>query len=84
MALDPHSQPDPGPTALALRTLTETRHWLRVLIRSSESFDYPTAKQALAELEKNLRSLARAQQKVEASLGRTRDPGEVLEFPRRT
>jgi hypothetical protein len=56
--------PDPGPTALALRTLTETRHWLRLLIRSSESFDYPTAKQALGELEKNLRDLARAQQQV--------------------
>jgi hypothetical protein len=49
---------------LAIRKLSETRRLLRLLITSSESFDYPKAKLALAELESMIRELARTEARI--------------------
>jgi hypothetical protein len=46
------------PVSLALKEVTETRRLLELLITSSESFDYATAKLALAQLQQKTRHLA--------------------------
>lgn len=69
------------PTDLAIRVLTETRERLRLLITSSESFDYPAAKLALRELEESLRKLARTQFEIEQQARRPSALAAVIPFP---
>ena len=54
------------PLAIALKEITETRRLLALLIKSSEGFDYPTAKLALCELDKKMRRLARVETELTA------------------
>lgn len=48
-----------NPVDVALQHVSETKHLLDTLITSSESFDYPKAKQALKALQKKSRELAK-------------------------
>ncbi|MBM3835122.1 MAG: hypothetical protein FJ403_17985 [Verrucomicrobia bacterium] len=50
-----------APIDLALRHLSETRNILALLITSSESFDYPKAKEALGKLQRKMKELGDAQ-----------------------
>ncbi len=54
-----------APLDLALRHISESRSLLAVLIASSESFDYPKAKEALRELERKVRELGKAQAELQ-------------------
>ncbi len=54
-----------NPLDSALKSVKETRLLLEKLIVSSESFDYPTAKAALGDLQKKAKNLARLQAKFE-------------------
>ena len=51
------------PIEIALKNLIETRNLLQLLITSSESFDYPMAKEALKHLERKIRELAQLEAK---------------------
>jgi hypothetical protein len=53
------SQPDPtqDPVRLALRTISETRRIVEEVVTSSESFNYPKAKEGLKELQRMIREL---------------------------
>lgn len=53
------------PLAIAIREINHTRHLLEKLIISSESFDYPKAKVAIAELERKARDLAKVQARLQ-------------------
>lgn len=52
---------------VALRNVSETKALLETLIHSSESFDYPNAKQALKALQRKTRELGRLQGVLEQS-----------------
>jgi hypothetical protein len=54
-----------NPLDLALRHVFETRSLLESLITSSESFDYIKAKEALLELQKKSRQLAKVQAQLQ-------------------
>lgn len=61
------NQPFLEPLDLAIRKISETRHLLALVVTSSENFDYPKAKSALADLELKIRELARIQSKLESA-----------------
>jgi hypothetical protein len=72
-----------APNANALRSLSRTRQLLAALITSSESFDYPAAKQALKELQQMIRELAREEALLNEK-GRSSSPqpsDKILQFP---
>ena len=58
---------------MAIRKISETRNLLSVVVTSSESFDYPKAKSALADLELKIRELGRLQSKLELLNTRPRE-----------
>ena len=70
-------------TSVALRAISEARRILEEVITSSESFDYPKAKDGLKQLQGMIRNLGRE----EARLRARRRPGpsvecaKVLPFP---
>jgi hypothetical protein len=64
----------------AIRELSEARSLLAALILSSESFDYPKAKQTLGALERKIRELARVEAQLRAELTALAAPN-VLAFP---
>lgn len=53
---------------VALKEITETKRLLELLITSSESFDYQTAKLALAELEQKIGRLGAMQMELEQTI----------------
>jgi hypothetical protein len=55
-----------NPLEVALSEISETKQLLQTLIISSESFDYPKAKKALAELDRKVRHLGKVQAKLVA------------------
>ncbi|HUR47717.1 MAG TPA: hypothetical protein VMZ27_17670 [Candidatus Saccharimonadales bacterium] len=65
------------PLTMALREIAETRALLECLITSSEGFDYPKAKVALAGLDKKIRELTRIQSRLQ-EIHRERDPLLVM------
>ena len=66
-------------TELAIRHLGEARHILSRLITSSESFNYRGAKEALRDLDRKVRELARAQAELERK--RRCAESNILTFP---
>jgi cytochrome c556 len=54
-----------NPVDVALKEISETKNLLESLITSSESFDYPKAKQALKQLQRKVRDLSKAQAQLE-------------------
>ena len=67
------------PIDIALREITETKHLLQALIKSSESFDHDTARIVLECLQKKVRHLGKLQ--AELSAQREVLPDGVLQFP---
>lgn len=53
------------PLDAAIRSISETRHLLALVVTSSESFDYHKAKAALGDLQLKLRELGRLQARLE-------------------
>ena len=53
------------PTDVALRVVAETRSLIESLLVSSESFDYVKAKQALKQLDRKAKELARLQVRLQ-------------------
>ena len=49
------------PLEVAIRHISETRRMLETLVISSEAFDYPRAKLAIADLQRKSRELAKLQ-----------------------
>jgi hypothetical protein len=69
-----------NPVDVALQHVSETKHLLDALLTSSESFDYPTAKQALKALHKKSRELAKVRAELlEQAAAAT--PRNVLRLP---
>jgi hypothetical protein len=68
------------PTELAIRHIAEAHRLLATVVTSSESFDYPKAKQALSELEKKIRELGRAQAYLQQQETKFQPPN-VVSFP---
>jgi hypothetical protein len=71
---------------LALQQISQARQILKQLVTSSESFDYPKAKQALIDLQQMIRQLGREEARLRASLPHTNstlqsDCAKVLPFP---
>jgi hypothetical protein len=62
---------------MALREIAETRALLECVILSSEKFDYPKAKLALASLDKKVRDLSKIQTRLQ-EIHRERDPILVM------
>jgi hypothetical protein len=62
--------PGPDPVEIAIRKIAETRNILCLLITSSETFDYPTAKAALMELQTKIGELGRVQCELQRQLVR--------------
>jgi len=75
-----NSQPPQSQLNQAIRELAEARTLLAALIHSSESFDYPKAKQTLVALERKIRDLARVEARLRAELVALAAPN-VLAFP---
>lgn len=70
------------PLDLAIQKISETRSLLQTLIHSSESFDYPKAKQALTDLKSKIVELERAQRQLQERTATTASPlAEVIPFP---
>ncbi|HEV8542242.1 MAG TPA: hypothetical protein VGR78_07620 [Verrucomicrobiae bacterium] len=67
----------------ALQSLSRTRQLLTLLITSSESFDYPAAKEALKEVQKMIRELAREEARLnhQASPQPEKLSANILAFP---
>lgn len=49
------------PLEVAIRHISETRRLVETLVTSSETFNYPGAKRAIAELQRKTRELAKLQ-----------------------
>ena len=69
-----------NPVDVALQHVSEARHLLDALITSSESFDYPKAKLALAALTKKARELERVRAQLIAETSRA-VPANVVALP---
>ena len=68
------------PLQIALKEISEARYLLESLITSSESFDYVTAKSVLAELDKKVRTLGKAQADLAQQSGLP-DESRIVPFP---
>jgi hypothetical protein len=68
--LNPPPEPEQAqaPTRLALRTISETRRILEGVVTSSESFNYPKAKEGLKELRRMIRELGREEARLRVGL----------------
>ena len=70
----------PDPLTAALRNVAETKHLLEALLLSSESFDYPRAKNTVRLLERKVKELGRLQAQMEA-FAQARQPNiQVVNF----
>jgi hypothetical protein len=79
-------QSSPAPTLLALRKISEARRILEEVVTSSESFDYPKAKEGLKELQRMIRDLGREEARLRANRVSTpaalpSDCAKVVLFP---
>jgi hypothetical protein len=72
-----------NPVDIALQHVSETKHLLDALITSSESFDYPKAKLALAAIKKKSRELERLRAQLLAETARA-IPANVVMLPEST
>ena len=82
----PKSEQSQAPTQLALRTISEARRILEEVVTSSESFNYPKAKQGLKELQRVIRELGREEARLRVGLPHKlstlqSDHAKVLPFP---
>jgi hypothetical protein len=69
-----------NPVDIALQHVSETKHLIDSLITSSESFDYPKAKLALAALAKKARELERVRAQLLAETSQA-VPANVVVLP---
>jgi hypothetical protein len=76
-------QADPdAPIIHALRKITRARQLLEDVVTSSESFDYPKAKQGIKDLQQMIRELGREEARLRAGGSFHPDTGaQVLPFP---
>ena len=70
-------------TIEAIRRITEARRILEEVVISSESFDYPKAKQGLKDLQRMIRELGREEARLRAGAASgIVASAQVLPFPR--
>jgi hypothetical protein len=72
------------PLDCALQHVTETKNLLETLLISSETFDYPAAKEALVKLHKKARQLGKLQAKLESERPAGETNIRILPFRRTT
>jgi hypothetical protein len=72
-----------APVRVALQRISEARRILEAVVTSSESFDYPKAKEGLKELQRMIRDLAREEARFRANSAPVvqRGSAKVLPFP---